>query len=58
MDSIYIVAFYCPEIEVSGGPSIFNGWPGMILGLSVPEEHLHIFAVDATLNYRPRIESF
>jgi len=51
MDSIYVVAFYCPEIDVAGGPAVFFGLPGMILGLSVPEEHIHIFATEVNLNF-------
>lgn len=44
MDSIYVVAFYCPDIAISGGPSIFSGLPGMILGISLPQDHINIFA--------------
>lgn len=48
-DSIAVVAFYCPDIDVPSGPSIFGGRSGMILGLSIPGEHLHIFASQVTL---------
>ncbi|WP_294347328.1 GLPGLI family protein [uncultured Sphingobacterium sp.] len=50
MDSIYIVAFYCPEIEVTGGPAGISGLPGMILGLSIPQEHINIFATKIDLD--------
>ncbi|TJZ61219.1 GLPGLI family protein [Sphingobacterium olei] len=49
MDSIYVVAFYTDEIPVSAGPSSFNGLPGMILGLAVPELHYNIFATKVDL---------
>ena len=51
MEEIWFVAFYCPEIDVAGGPAVFFGLPGMILGLSVPEEHIHIFATEVDLNF-------
>jgi len=44
MDSIYVVAFYTEDIPVSGGPESFNGLPGMILGVSLPDEHVTWFA--------------
>lgn len=40
LDSIYIVAFYCTEILVPGGPESFAGLPGMILQLSLPHENI------------------
>lgn len=44
MDSVYVVAFYCPEILPQGGPEYFNGLPGMILGLAIPRLHTTWFA--------------
>lgn len=44
MDSIYVVAFYTDEILASGGPESFTGLPGMILGVSLPHEHISWFA--------------
>ncbi|WP_129716901.1 GLPGLI family protein [Pedobacter sp. SYP-B3415] len=44
MDSIYVVAFYCDQIPVSGGPESFTGLPGMILGLALPHENTTWFA--------------
>lgn len=44
MDSIYVVAFYTDEILTSGGPESFSGLPGMILGISLPHEHVSWFA--------------
>jgi GLPGLI family protein len=44
MDSIYVVAFYTDEILISGGPESFSGLPGMILGISLPHEHVSWFA--------------
>ncbi|MDR2270320.1 MAG: GLPGLI family protein [Sphingobacterium sp.] len=49
LDSIYAVAFYTDQIPVSGGPSAFNGLPGMILGLAVPELHYNMFATKVEL---------
>lgn len=50
MDSIYVVAFYTDQIPVTGGPSAFNGLPGMILGLAVPELHYNMFATKVELS--------
>jgi GLPGLI family protein len=44
MDSIYVVAFYTDEILASGGPESFTGLPGMILGVSLPHDHISWFA--------------
>jgi len=44
MDSIYVVAFYTDVIVAPGGPESFTGLPGMILGISIPHEHLSWFA--------------
>ncbi|MFT3934633.1 MAG: GLPGLI family protein [Chitinophagaceae bacterium] len=44
MDTIYVVAFYTDEILAPGGPESFNGLPGMILGVSLPHQHLTWFA--------------
>lgn len=44
MDTIYVVAFYTDEILTTGGPESFNGLPGMILGVSLPHQHISWFA--------------
>ncbi len=44
MDSIYVVAFYTDEIITDGGPESFSGLPGMILGVSLPHQHVSWFA--------------
>ncbi|MDP4130843.1 MAG: GLPGLI family protein [Bacteroidota bacterium] len=44
MDSIYVVAFYTDEIVTPGGPESFSGLPGMILGISLPHQHITWFA--------------
>jgi GLPGLI family protein len=44
MDSIYVVAFYTDDIIAPGGPESFNGLPGMILGVSLPHQHVSWFA--------------
>lgn len=43
-DSVYVVAFYCPEIVPQGGPEFFTGLPGMILGLAIPQYYTTWFA--------------
>ena len=43
-DSMYVVAFYCPEIVPQGGPEFFAGLPGMILGLAIPRLYTTWFA--------------
>ena len=43
-DSVYVVAFYCPEIMPQGGPELFTGLPGMILGLAIPRYFTTWFA--------------
>lgn len=43
-DSVYIVAFYCPEIIPQGGPEMISGLPGMILGLAIPRYYTTWFA--------------
>jgi GLPGLI family protein len=52
LDSVYVVAFYSIDIVPRGGPELFNGLPGMILGVSLPHEHVSWFAktVSAQLN--------
>jgi GLPGLI family protein len=43
-DSVYVVAFYTDRILVEGGPEIYTGLPGMILGLALPHDHVTWFA--------------
>jgi len=43
-DSVYVVAFYCPEIIPGSGPELFTGLPGMILGLAIPRMYTTWFA--------------
>ena len=44
MDTIYVVAFYTDDIVAPGGPESFTGLPGMILGVSLPHQHVTWFA--------------
>lgn len=44
LDSVYVVAFYSTDIAPSCGPELFNGLPGMTLGISLPHEHITWFA--------------
>lgn len=48
-DSVYVIAFYCPEIIPQTGPGIFNGLPGMILGLAIPRYYKTWFATKVEL---------
>jgi GLPGLI family protein len=48
MDTLYVVAFYCEQIPVSGGPESFSGLPGMILGVALPHENVTWFATKVT----------
>lgn len=43
-DSVYVVAFYAPEIIPQSGPELFTGLPGMILGLAIPRYYTTWFA--------------
>ena len=44
MDSVYVIAFYTDEIPVSGGPELFTGLPGMIMGIVIPRMNITFFA--------------
>ena len=44
MDSVFVVAFYCDQIIMSGGPESFSGLPGLILGLVIPRLHTTWYA--------------
>lgn len=50
-DSVYIIAFFTEAIPVSGGPDMYAGLPGMILGVVIPRLHTTLFAtrVEITL---------
>lgn len=48
LDSIYVVAFFSEEILGEGGPESFNGLPGMILGVAIPNEHITWFATSVS----------
>lgn len=48
MDSVYVVAFYTNQIHVSGGPELFTGLPGMILGVALPHDNFTWFATKVT----------
>lgn len=43
-DSLYLIAFYTDQIPVSSGPALLHGLPGMVLGLVIPEMHIHYWA--------------
>lgn len=58
-DSLMVYAFYAQEIKVTGGPETFNGLPGMILGVAVPQMYTTWFAksVDTANIARYKIEA-
>lgn len=43
-DSVYVIAFFTEFIPVPGGPDLFAGLPGMILGVVIPRMNITIFA--------------
>lgn len=49
MDSVYVVAFYSTEIVPQGGPEMFGGLPGMILGMAIPRCYTTWFATKVQL---------
>jgi GLPGLI family protein len=56
LDSIYAVAFYCEKFPYQIGPESFAGLPGLILGISLPSEHISWFATKVTpMNEIPKI---
>lgn len=60
-DSVFIIAFFTEAIPVSGGPDIYSGLPGMVLGVVLPRFHTTIFAttvetaipIDADFDFKP-----
>ena len=48
-DSIYVVAFYSPQIVSPTGPFMFGGLPGTILGLAFPRYYVTIYATKLVL---------
>lgn len=56
-DSVVVVAFYCDQIMVSGGPEGFGGLPGMILGLAVPRLYTTWFATSVDIT-PPEVKAF
>ena len=49
LDSVYVIAFYTDQIEVSGGPLSFCNLPGMILGIAIPRSNITLFATKLEL---------
>ena len=48
-DSVYIVAFYCEQFIMKGGPEGIQGLPGMILGMAIPRYNTTWFATKIEL---------
>ncbi len=48
-DSLYVVAFYTDQITIPGGPELYNGLPGVILGLAFPRFYTTWFATKVEL---------
>jgi len=47
-DSIYVVAFFSEKFIPKIGPESFDGLPGLILGITIPSEHISWFAIKVT----------
>jgi GLPGLI family protein len=43
-DSVYVVAFFSDKFIPQIGPESFGGLPGLIMGISIPGEHISWFA--------------
>lgn len=52
-DSLYLIAFYTDQIPVSSGPALLHGLPGMVLGLVIPEMHIHYWATTVDYSNEP-----
>ncbi|WP_140937170.1 GLPGLI family protein [Sphingobacterium lumbrici] len=52
-DSLYLIAYYTDQIPVSAGPALSHGLPGMIMGLVIPEMHIHYWATKITYSNDP-----
>ncbi|GGH09093.1 GLPGLI family protein [Sphingobacterium alkalisoli] len=52
-DSLYLIAYYTDQIPVSAGPALSHGLPGMIMGLVIPEMHIHYWATKVTYSNEP-----
>lgn len=48
LDSTYVVAFFTEKILSQGGPELFSGLPGMILGVALPHDNVNWFATKVT----------
>jgi GLPGLI family protein len=48
LDSTYVVAFFTEKILSQGGPELFSGLPGMILGVALPHDNINWFATKVT----------
>lgn len=56
-DSVYVVAFFSDKFIPQIGPESFGGLPGLILGISIPNEHISWFATKVTpVAVSPKIE--
>ena len=52
-DSIYVVAFFTNQIAIPAGPELIQGLPGTILGVSIPELNINMFATAVQLTNDP-----
>lgn len=48
-DSLYVVAFYTDQVVSSAGPEIYQGLPGLILGVAFPRFYTTWFATKVEL---------
>ncbi len=52
-DSIYVVAFFTNQLAIPAGPELIQGLPGAILGVSIPELNINMFATQVQLTNDP-----
>lgn len=52
-DSIYVVAFFTNQLALPAGPELIQGLPGVILGISIPELNINMFATQVQLTNEP-----
>lgn len=52
-DSIYVVAFFTNQLAIPAGPELIQGLPGVIMGISIPEFNINMFATAVQLTNDP-----
>lgn len=55
-DTLYVIAFYSDQIVSQAGPLLFNGLPGLILGIAFPRYNYTIYATKVNMATPPESE--